>query len=214
MLQLLRNHFATNCIFKSVGTIFVYFKYSTILRVEYSKDFINKLIKGDRISQRTLYEACSAKMYGVCLRYISNHDIAKDILHDGFVKVLTSIKSYRGEGSFEGWVRRIVVNTALEYLRQRKGNLEVELDFASSKVSEGESNGHDLNFFLGIVSELPPQYRTVFNLYAVDDYTHNEIAEMLDITESASKSNYSRAKAILRDKLEKVTEFRYEEFVR
>lgn len=153
-------------------------------------------------------------MYGVCLRYVSNPDIAKDILHDGFVKVLTSIKSYRSEGSFEGWVRRIIVNTALEYLRQRDNHLEVGLDYASNKLIEGESNGHDLNFFLAIVGELPPQYKTVFNLYVIDDYTHSEIAEMLDITESTSKSNYSRAKAILREKLEKVTEFKYEEFVR
>ncbi len=182
--------------------------------MEYSKDFIDKLKKGDRISQRTLYEVCSAKMYGVCLRYVSNPDIAKDILHDGFIKVLTSMKSFRGEGSFEGWIRRIIVNTTLEYIRQRKDHLEVELDFASGKLIDGAGNGHDLNFFLGIVAELPTQYKTVFNLYAIDDYTHSEIAEMLEITESTSKSNYSRAKAILREKLEKVTEFKYEEFVR
>lgn len=182
--------------------------------MEYSKQFIDKLIKGDRISQRTLYEICSAKMYGVCLRYVGNHDIAKDILHDGFIKVLTSIKSYRSEGSFEGWIRKIVVNTALEYLRQSKNQLEVDIDFASSKIIDGLNNDHDLNFFLGIVAELPPQYRTVFNLYAIDDYSHNEIAEMLNISESTSKSNYSRAKAILREKLEKVAEFNYEEYVR
>lgn len=182
--------------------------------MEYSADFIDKLRKGDRNSQRTLYENCSAKMYGVCLRYSANADIAKDILHDGFVKVLTSIKSYRDEGSFEGWIRRIIVNTALEFLRQRKDHLEVELDYANSKAIDGVSNGHDLTFFLGIVAELPPQYKTVFNLYAIDDYSHSEIAEMLDISESTSKSNYSRAKSILREKLEKITEFKYAEFVR
>jgi RNA polymerase sigma factor (sigma-70 family) len=182
--------------------------------VEYSKEFIDKINKGDRIAQRSLYESCSAKMYGVCLRYVSNPDIAKDILHDGFVKVFTSIKSFRGEGSFEGWVRRIIVNTALEYLRQSKDHLEVELDYANANAIDATNDGHDINFFLGIVAELPPQYRTVFNLYAIDDYTHSEIAEMLKISESTSKSNYSRARAILREKLEKVIDFKYEEFLR
>ncbi|HCT30244.1 MAG TPA: hypothetical protein DIW31_05820 [Bacteroidales bacterium] len=180
--------------------------------VEFSKEFINKLKKENRGSQHALYENYSAKMYGVCLRYINNPEVAKDILHDGFVKVFASIKSYRNEGSFEGWIRKIIVNTALEYIRQRKDYLEVELEHAKSKTAKSNDE-HDLNFFLGIVAQLPTQYRTVFNLYAIDDYSHSEIAEMLDISESTSKSNYSRAKAILREKLEKVTDFKYEEFL-
>ena len=164
--------------------------------------------------QEELYRRFSPRMYAVCLRYAGNAEEAEDILQDGFIKVYKKLGSFRSEGSFEGWIRRIVVNTALEYLRQRKDHLEVELDFANNKMIDGVSNGYDLNFFLSIVAELPPQYRTVFNLYAVDDYTHSEIAEMLDISESTSKSNYSRAKEILREKLEKVTEFKYEEFVR
>lgn len=181
--------------------------------MDFSKEFIDRLKKEDRNSQRTLYEHCSAKMYGVCLRYVNNPEIAKDILHDGFIKVFTSIKSYRNEGSFDGWIRKIIVNTALEYIRQRKDYLEVDIEFAKSNVAKVVNNEHDLNFFLGIVAELPPQYRTVFNLYAIDEYSHSEIAAMLDITESTSKSNYSRAKAIIREKLERVTEFKYEEFL-
>lgn len=188
--------------------------YPTFLSVEYSKNFIDKLLKGDRKAQRALYELYSAKMYGMCLRYVGNSDIAKDVFHDGFVKVLTSIKSYRGEGSFEGWIRRVFVNTALEYLRRRKDYLEVDLDYARSIPIDESSEEYDLNFFLRIVTELPSQYRTVFNLYAIDDYSHKEIANMLDISESTSKSNYSRAKAILREKLEKLVDFKYEEFVR
>lgn len=182
--------------------------------MEYSKDFIDKLNKGDRVSQRILYDSISAKMYGVCLRYVSNPEIAKDVLHDGFIKIFTSIKSFRGEGSFEGWVRRIIVNTALEYLRHSKEYFEVELENARNIEDTGQVEGYDYKFFLNIVAELPTQYRTVFNLYAIDEYSHNEIAEMLDISESTSKSNYSRAKAILRDKLEKLIDFKYEEFVR
>ena len=181
--------------------------------MEYSKDFIDKLHKGDRIAQHTLYEVVSAKMYGVCLRYVANSDIAQDVLHDGFVKVFTSIKSFRGEGSFEGWVRRIIVNTALEYLRQRKDYLEVDIDAAKGGETYTKSDEHDYSVFLRIVNDLPTQYRAVFNLYAIDDYSHNEIAEMLKISESTSKSNYSRARAILRSKLEKMVDFKYEEYL-
>ena len=183
-------------------------------RVKYSKDFIDRLKRGDRGAQHILYDSISAKMYGVCMRYSGNSDLAKDILHDGFVKVFTSVKAYRGEGSFEGWVRKIIVNTALEFLRQRRNIEEVELNQASFKVVEIANVEYDIKFFLKIVSELPLQYRTVFNLYAIDEYSHSEIAEMLNITESTSKSNYSRAKAILRDKLEKLVDFKYEEFIR
>ncbi len=182
--------------------------------MEFSKDFVDRLKKGDRKAQRILYDMLSAKMYGVCLRYLGNQDKAQDVLHDGFVKTFTAIKSFRGEGAFEGWVRKIMVNTALEYLRQRKDYFEVELDQASMSAMDASDDSFDFIFFLGLVAELPPQYRTVFNLYAIDDYTHNEIAEMLNISESTSKSNYSRAKAILREKIEKLTDFKYEEFIR
>ena len=180
--------------------------------MEYSKDFIDKLYKGDRTAQRTLYELSSAKMYGLCLRYVGDSDIARDVLHDGYIKVFTSIKSYRGDGSFEGWFRRIIVNTALEYLRQRKDY--VDIDVANGNEAEIQSLGTDYAFYLGIVKELPPQYRLVFNLYAIDEYTHSEIAKMLDISESTSKSNYSRARAILRSKFEQVIDFKYAKLVR
>lgn len=182
--------------------------------MEYTKEFIEKLYKGDRVSQRDLYESISSKMFAVCLRYINNPDIAQDILHDGFVKVFTSIKSFRGEGSFEGWIRRIIVNTALEYLRKRKDQFEVDLESAKIKEDTSKIEGYDYKFFLNIVAELPTQYRTVFNMYAIDEYSHGEIAEILNISESTSKSNYSRAKVILRVKLEKLIDFKYEEFKR
>jgi len=182
--------------------------------VEYTKDFIEKLYKEDRVSQRILYESLSPKMFAVCLRYVNDYEIARDVLHDGFVKVFTAIKTFRGEGSFEGWVRRIIVNTALEYLRKKKDQFEVDLDHAKVKEDESKVEGYDYKFFLKIIAELPHQYRTVFNLYAIDEYSHSEIADILNISESSSKSNYSRAKAILRSKLEKVIDFNYEEFIR
>ena len=181
--------------------------------MEFSKDFIDRLHRKDRHAQHALYESCSAKMYGLCLRYVGNADIAKDVLHDGFVKVFSSIKSYRGEGSFEGWVRRIIVNTALEYLRQRKDYMEVDIDQANNSVTDKTTSEYDYSFLLDLVMKLPPQYRTVFNLYAIDEYSHAEIAEMLNISESTSKSDYSRARAILKSKLELLVEFKYEEFI-
>lgn len=182
--------------------------------MEYSKEFIDRLHSGDRNAQRTLYELSSAKMYGLCLRYVGSQEIARDVLHDGYIKIFSAIKSFRGEGSFEGWMRRIIVNTALEYLRQKKDHLEVDIEVAKGAVAEKQIMGSDYDFYLKIVNELPPQYRLVFNLYAIDEYSHIEIAEMLNITESTSKSNYSRAKAILRNKLEQLSDFKFMEYVR
>lgn len=161
-----------------------------------------------------LYNAYAAKMYGVCLRYLTDPETARDILHDGFIKVFTSIKNFRGDGSLEGWVRKIIVNTALEHLRRRKDNFEVEIDQAIALESQVKTEGPDYQVFLQVISELPQQYRTIFNLYAIEEYSHAEIAEMLGITESTSKSNYSRARVILKAKLEKILEINYEEFFR
>ncbi|HPD94973.1 MAG: sigma-70 family RNA polymerase sigma factor [Bacteroidales bacterium] len=182
--------------------------------MELSKDLIKKVIKGDRNAQHTLYNTYSAKMYGVCLRYLANPEIARDILHDGFIKVFSSIKTFRGNGSLEGWILRIMVNTALEYIRRSKNNFKVDIDEAKTLEAINNTEGPDYQMLLKIIAELPQQYRTVFNLYAIEEYTHAEIAEMLGISESTSKSNYSRAKAILRVRLENFLDVNYEEFFR
>jgi RNA polymerase sigma factor (sigma-70 family) len=149
----------------------------------------------------------SAKMYGVCLRYYPNAEIARDILQDGFIKVFEKIRSFRFEGSIEGWIRRIMVNTALEYHRKKKDDVELSLSNASALIDEGGSFDPDYQFLLSIVSSLPKQYRLVFNLYAIEGYSHSEIANLLNITESTSKSNYSRARAILREKVSLIEKF-------
>lgn len=174
--------------------------------MELTGELLDKVKKGERVAQRALYEMYSGKMYGVCLRYFPASDMAKDVLHDSFIKVFSSIGSFRGEGSLEGWVRRIVVNTALETLRKRKNFQEVDLKSAGSVELQSGDEGHDLQVYLKIIADLPPQYRLVFNLYAIEEYTHAEIAEMLGISESTSKSNYSRARAILKRKMEKLVE--------
>lgn len=164
-------------------------------------DLIQGCIQGDRKMQRALYERFAPKMYGVCLRYASNAEEAEDILQEGFIKVFKKISSYRGEGSFEGWIRRIFVNTAIEYYRKKtylqpiteheentvEGNLLSVLDNLAEKD------------IIKLVQQLSPGYRTVFNMYVVEGYTHKQIAELLGISEGTSKSQLSRAKQILQD---------------
>ena len=146
-------------------------------------------------------------MYGVCLRYYPNPEVARDILQDGFIKVFENIRSFRFEGSLEGWIRRIMVNTALEYHRKKKDEKYISIDDASSLIDDNINLYSDYKILLSIVSSLPKQYRLVFNLYAIEGYNHAEIASLLNITESTSKSNYSRARAILREKVSTLEKF-------
>lgn len=163
---------------------------------------IQNCIIGDRKSQKALYDFYSAKMFAICLRYAKNQMDAEDILQDAFVKLFNNLSRFRGEGSFDGWVRRIFVNTAIEHIRKNK--------LASVDITEGiESSFADLqrnaldNLFekdlLKTTTNLSDGYKTVFNMYAVDGFSHKEIADKLGISESTSKSQFSRAKAILRN---------------
>ncbi|RYY99143.1 MAG: sigma-70 family RNA polymerase sigma factor [Chitinophagaceae bacterium] len=151
--------------------------------------------------QKELYERFSGKMYGVCLRYASASEEAEDILQEGFVKVFNKIGSFRREGSFEGWIRRIIVNTAIEHFRRKtylqpiteKEEQTVEGSYLSVLDSLAEKD------IIGLVQQLSPGYRTVFNMYVVEGYTHKQISELLGISEGTSKSQLSRAKAILQE---------------
>ena len=162
-------------------------------------------MEGNRRMQEELYRRFSPRMYGVCLRYASNAEEAEDILQEGFIKVFKKLGSFRGDGSFEGWVRRIFVNTAIEQFRRKRYLLP---------VTEKEENTIEGKYFsildelaekdiLALVQELSPGYRTVFNMYVVEGYTHKEIADMLGISEGTSKSQLSRAKVILQDMVKK-----------
>lgn len=160
--------------------------------------------KGKRDAQQRLYKQLSPKLFGVCLRYAKDRTEAEDILQEGFLKIFSKIDTYRFDGSFEGWARRIVVNSAIE--RYRKMNLmytvseirEYDTQFSASDVLSEIS----YNELLDMIQELTPQYRTVFNLYAIEGYSHQEISKMLDISEGTSKSNLSRARCILQEKVE------------
>ena len=158
-------------------------------------------MKGDRKMQRELYQRFAPKMYGVCLRYAGNAEEAEDILQEGFIKVFNKIGSFRNEGSFEGWIRRIFVNTAIEHFR-KKTYLQPITEYEESTV-EGKYLSVLDNLaekdIIRLVQQLSPGYRTVFNMYVVEGYTHKQIAEALGISEGNSKSQLSRAKLILQD---------------
>lgn len=169
------------------------------------REIIEGCRKGDAVSQRELYERFAGVMFGVCCRYVKDKAVAEDLLHDGFIIVFTKINEFRGEGSFEGWCRRVFVNTALGYLRKKNPltNSEIveevrTLDNGQADVLE-KMSGNEL---LAVIAELPDGYRTILNLYAVEGYSHKEIGEMLGISENTSRSQYSRARNKLIEMLE------------
>jgi RNA polymerase sigma factor (sigma-70 family) len=164
-------------------------------------DLLNGCLEGNRRMQEELYRRFSPRMYAVCLRYAGNAEEAEDILQEGFIKVFKKMDSFRGEGSFEGWIRRIFVNTAIEHFR-RKRYLQPVTEKEENTIA-GKSlsalDGLAEKDILALVQELSPGYRTVFNMYVVEGYTHKEIGDMLGISEGTSKSQLSRAKVILQD---------------
>ncbi|MFM2138981.1 MAG: hypothetical protein RJA57_1288 [Bacteroidota bacterium] len=164
-------------------------------------DLIKGCLNGDRRMQEELYNRYAPRMYAVCLRYAAQSEDAVDILQEGFVKVFKKLDSYRGDGSFEGWMRRIFVNTAIEQFRRRRYLMPVTEKEEHTLEAAYPSALDDLSAkdILALVRELSPGYRTVFNLYVVEGYSHREIADMLGISEGTSKSQLSRAKAILQD---------------
>ena len=164
-------------------------------------DLIRGCMESDRRMQEELYRRFSPRMYAVCLRYAGNAEEAEDILQEGFIKVFRKLDSFRNEGSFEGWRRRIFVNTAIEDFRRKKYLLPVtekEENTIEGKYTSvlDEMGAKDI---MALVQELSPGYRTVFNMYVVEGYTHKEIADQLGISEGTSKSQLSRAKVILQD---------------
>lgn len=175
-------------------------------------EIIKGCLKGSRRDQELLYRKHSARLYAVCLQYSGNDDEAKDILQEGFIKIFENLHSYKFEGSFEGWMRRIVVNTALEKYRSRNNLYKVE-DIDQIAETEAEPDGEDYTGLeaadlLEIIRELPPKYRMVFNLYALEGFSHKEISKMVNISEGTSKSNLSRARLILQRRVGSYTGIR------
>jgi RNA polymerase sigma factor (sigma-70 family) len=170
------------------------------------KQLLKDCLKGDEIAQKHFYEQYAPKMFGVCLRYAKDKSTAEDYLQEAFVKVFTKLKSYRSEGSLEGWIRRVVVNCCLEQLRKSDIlKYSVELNYAH-QITDADANISEqihATQLLEHIRSLPPGFRTVFNLFAIEGYSHKEIAKLLQISEGTSKSQYARARVWLQHKLEK-----------
>lgn len=171
---------------------------------------IDELLEGckadNRKMQEMLYQQTASKMLAVCMRYAKDRMEAEDVLQMGYVKIFQKIKEYRGEGSFEGWMRRVMVNTAIESYRRNLRSLNV---VPIEDAYEQPSTGFDLSRLgmqdlMKVIQKLADGYRLVFNMYAIEGYSHKEIADSLGITEGASKSQLSRARAILREEIMKM----------
>jgi len=176
------------------------------------KNIIKGCLNGDRRDQELLYRRHAAKLYAVCLQYSGNDEEARDILQEGFIKIFENLVHYKHEGSFEGWMRRIVVNTALEKYRNRHNLYRVDdIDTIPEQDAEPDNmdySGLGVSDLLDIIRELPPKYRMVFNLYAIEGYSHKEISKMVNISEGTSKSNLSRARVILQRRVSSYTGIR------
>jgi RNA polymerase sigma-70 factor (ECF subfamily) len=169
-----------------------------------SDRLIKACLQGDRKAQRKLYEQLAPKMFPVCLRYMNNREQAEDVLQDGFVTLFSKLDSYSGTGSFEGWARKIFVNTALMQLRRNDVLKESDdLDGAWDIGSPEPSAIQDIGYkeLMELIGELPPGFRTVFNMYVIEGYSHKEIAEELGISENTSRSQLQRARVILQKKI-------------
>ena len=160
-------------------------------------------------AQEQLYKLFAKKFFGVCLKYSRNYDEAQDNLQDGFIIIFKKIEQFSGKGSFEGWAKRILINNALlrfkdiRFLEILDDNIaDVELEIDDETIS--------LDYLLQIIQELPDHYRIVFSLYVLDAYSHKEISEMLKISTGTTKSNLYRARLILKEKIEKLTDIKFE----
>lgn len=174
----------------------------TIYRSE-EHDLVRGCSRGERHAQQRLFDLYSPRMYGICRRYVKNTMQAEDVLVMAFTKVFERIDQFKGEGSFEGWIRRITVNEALTALRRsRVMTVETDLEHAEYEVHYESLGDHlEAEDLLKLIEQLPPGYRIVFNMYAIDGYSHKEIAEQLGISENTSKSQLSRARVYLQKML-------------
>lgn len=165
---------------------------------------IDQCKKGDRASQKVLYERLAPRMFPVCIRYIGDRIMAEDILQEGFITLFTRLDSYKGEGSFEGWARKIFVTTALMSLRKKDAlKMSDDLETVRGMKTDITSQIQNIGYreLMKMVMTLPPGFRTVFNLYAIEGFSHKEIGEMLGISETTSRTQLSRARVWLQNKI-------------
>ena len=167
------------------------------------EQLINNCIKQDAKAQSQLYKQFASKLFSLCLKYSKNYAEAEDNLHDAFITVFSKINQYNNKGSFEGWLKRIAINTSLQRYRDSAGVFDIVNEERIEDVSVEINNGDvGIDFLLKIIQELPDRYRLVFNLYVLDGYSHVEISELINISTGTSKSNLARARMILKEKIE------------
>lgn len=173
---------------------------------EHLKEIISGCTRQDRRAQEELFKLFYGKMLGVCMRYANDRDTAEEMLQEGFIKIFDKLDAFDYKGSFEGWIRRIVANTAIDHIRKSKKDpllTDNDEDFKLGtenpviEKEEEELTGIRAEMAVEAIQELSPAYRAVFNLYVMEEYTHKEIAEILGISEGTSKSNLAKAKANL-----------------
>lgn len=176
-----------------------------------AENFDLKLIQsckeGDRAAQKVLYERLAPRMFPVCIRYIGDREMAQDVLQEGFITLFTHLDAYKGDGSFEGWARKIFITTALMELRRKDAlKMSDELDVVRGMKTETVSQLQSIGYkdLMNLIATLPAGFRTVFNLYAVEGFTHKDIGEMLGISETTSRTQLSRARAWLQNKLKEI----------
>lgn len=172
------------------------------------EQLVKQCLENNRNAQQELFEKYSRKMMSLCIRYAGNEDDAKDILQEGFIKVFTRLQDYSGSGSLSGWIKSIMVNTALNFIKKSVYITEmVEMEeghaVSGSGVSESRLGEQEL---LGMIRSLPDGFRTIFNLFAIEGYSHKEIAHLMGISENTSKTQYLRARARLQKMIVSNTE--------
>jgi len=169
------------------------------------EQLVNKCLEKDTLAQKQLFEFYSKRMMGVCLRYAKDSEEAQDILQMGFIKVFEKLDMYKHQGSLEGWIRKVIVNTALDNIRKNKklmNNVEIDkVDYQLQNYDENILESLSARDLLRVIQEMPPGFRTVFNMFVIEGFSHKEIAEELNISVSTSKSQFSRARAYMKKKL-------------
>lgn len=165
------------------------------------ENLIKSCAKQNRQAQEELYHLYKKTLFVLSLKYCSNEAEAEDNLHNAFIEIFTNIKKFNNKGSFEGWMKRIVINKAIDSYKKNFQLVSIKDDYCDETVIDKNEIDFSLDYILSLIQELPHQYRLVFSLYELDDYSHQEIANMLSISESTSKSNLHRAKLILKEKI-------------
>jgi len=170
------------------------------------EDFIKRCLDNNPQAQEELYRRFAPKMFGICLRFTKNKMEAEDVLQEGFIKIFTHLKDYRNDGSLEGWIRRTMINTAINYYKKRAkqfSDVQIESMEITDKKVESVIDKLSADELLSVIQDLPDGYRMVFNLSVIEGFTHKEVGDMLGISENTSKSQLSRARTVLQGKIKK-----------